>query len=609
VWRRLSLTRDEQNVPWLTQSLPRIRQPQVAAMGLTGAGSTVAVLDSGANFTLPAFGSCTSPGVPASCRVPVAFDAAPDDGSMDASSVLHGTNVSAIVAGVAPGARVIPIDVFDGAVAWDHDVVKGIDWVLHNRASYNIRAVNLSFGKPKSYHVQGCGDGGLWRNPYGQPFSFLRMAGVVPVVAAGNDATPGGTFRDGIAYPACTGAAFPVGATYSAASGSLVWGSGADACTDTAIVADRLTCFSQDGEQLALLAPGAMITAAGVTLGGTSQAAPHVAGAAAVLAQARPQSTAGDLEAYLRTSSTVLTDARTGRSHPRLDLLAALRAAVPVPNDPRSAARVLPGWGGQLTQTTWGATKEPGEPLHAGDTGGSSVWFRWTATQGGTLVLSTSGSDFDTLLAVYRETGTTLTPVAANDDAPAGAPAIRTSLVTVPVTNGDTLLVAVDGKKPAGAGTFPAAGHLQLTWNLPNDGIAGVLPLVAGVSVAGANIGATHEWGEPHHCGDTFSTASVWYRWTAPATGATVRIQAGGSRFLCVATYQSGVMAPTVGDLAPTAGAADDAGQPVDYTFLAAPGATYWVAVDGVSVETTCGSNGQCWYATPTGTFALTLTT
>jgi hypothetical protein len=48
----------------------------------------------------------------------------------------------------------------------------------------------------------------------------------------------------------------------------------------------------------------------------------------------------------------VLNDARSGRSHPRLDLLAAMRAPVPVPNDSRSAARVLPGWGGLLTQTT-----------------------------------------------------------------------------------------------------------------------------------------------------------------------------------------------------------------------------------------------------------------
>jgi hypothetical protein len=270
---------------------------------------------------------------------------------------------------------------------------------------------------------------------------------------------------------------------------------------------------------------------------------------------------------------------------------------------------VLPGWGGQLTQTTWGATKESGEPPHAGNAGGSSIWFRWTATRDGTLVLSTSGSDFDTLLAVYRESGPTLTLLAANDDAPPGtAAAMFTSLVTVPVTNGDTLLVAVDGKKPAGTGTFPGAGHLHLTWNLPNDGIAGAEPVLAGVSVAGANIGATHEGGEPHHCGDTFSTASVWYRWTAPATGANARIQASGSRFLCVATYASQVAAPTMWDLLPIAAAADDAGQPVDYTFIAAPGATYWVAVDGLSVETTCSPNGQCWYTTPTGTFALTLT-
>jgi len=64
-----------------------------------------------------------------------------------------------------------------------------------------------------------------------------------------------------------------------------------------------------------------------------------------------------------------------------------------------------------------GATKQPGEPDHAGNRGGSSVWFTWMAYESGSVGLSACGADFHTLLAVY--TGSTLsglTPVAASSN-------------------------------------------------------------------------------------------------------------------------------------------------------------------------------------------------
>lgn len=66
------------------------------------------------------------------------------------------------------------------------------------------------------------------------------------------------------------------------------------------------------------------------------------------------------------------------------------------------------------------ATKEPGEPAHGGNAGGGSVWLNWTAPATGTVQVSTLGSGFDTVLAVYTgdEVGN-LTLVAANDDADA----------------------------------------------------------------------------------------------------------------------------------------------------------------------------------------------
>lgn len=67
--------------------------------------------------------------------------------------------------------------------------------------------------------------------------------------------------------------------------------------------------------------------------------------------------------------------------------------------------------------TTKNATKEAGEPEHAGNAGGASVWFRWTAPGSGPVELDTCGTSTDTLLAVYTGTEvSSLTPVASNDN-------------------------------------------------------------------------------------------------------------------------------------------------------------------------------------------------
>jgi hypothetical protein len=70
------------------------------------------------------------------------------------------------------------------------------------------------------------------------------------------------------------------------------------------------------------------------------------------------------------------------------------------------------------TGSNQGATAEPGEPRHAGG-GGKSVWWRWRAPAGGDTIIATLGSDFDTVLAVYRGRRVgALTEIASNDDAP-----------------------------------------------------------------------------------------------------------------------------------------------------------------------------------------------
>ena len=315
---------------------------------------------------------------------------APADGLRD-DGTLHGTNVAGIVAGVALDAKLISIDVFTGAWARDSDIVAGYDWVLQNKSSHNIRAVNLSVGLDKNWNTGTC-DGGLFdRSPFTYVFTLLRGAGVVPVVSSGNDAFLDGTFQDGVASPACTTGAFTVGATYDSGPNTRSWSDPIDPrlnCSDTNVPVDAPACFSQDGPQVDVLAPGIDITAAGVNMSGTSMAAPHVAGAVAVLAAAKPYATTQELEGYLTTSATTVTDPRSNRSHPRLDLVAAVRAAFPLANDDQAAATPLTSWGGRYEQTTWTATREPGEPQHAWNAGGASVWFRWTAARSGTATSS-----------------------------------------------------------------------------------------------------------------------------------------------------------------------------------------------------------------------------
>jgi hypothetical protein len=64
-----------------------------------------------------------------------------------------------------------------------------------------------------------------------------------------------------------------------------------------------------------------------------------------------------------------------------------------------------------------GATKQPGEPGHAGNRGGASVWFTWTAPLTGSVRLNVCSATFHTLLAVYLGSSlANLTQVASSSD-------------------------------------------------------------------------------------------------------------------------------------------------------------------------------------------------
>ena len=297
----------------LAQSQPLINQPAVASVGEVGTGSTVAVIDNGIDYTNAAFGSCTAPGVPASCHVSVSLNFG--TGTTDTT---HGTNVSAIVLGVAPDSRIAMLNAFSGTSALTSDIINAINWTISNQSAYNIVAINMSLGDG-TRNTTLCKN----NNAFYTPVTNSINAGITVVAAAGNDA-----YTNGLNKPACTPGIISVGAVYDSDLSNqgypngVTWGS---LCTDSSTAADQIICFSDSASFLTMLAPGALITAAGITEGGTSQASPHVAGAVAVLRSAFPLESLNQTQARLTSSGTMITDSRNGITTPRLNLLEAAR--------------------------------------------------------------------------------------------------------------------------------------------------------------------------------------------------------------------------------------------------------------------------------------------
>ena len=125
-----------------------------------------------------------------------------------------------------------------------------------------------------------------------------------------------------------------------------------------------------------------------------------------------------------------------------------LNIAAPPANDLFANRAAVAGGSWQQAGSNLYATKETAEPNHANNAGGQSVWWTWTAPANGPVVLQTSGSVFDTLLAVYTgSTANSLTMVASNDDSASGT----TSWLSFTASAGATYQIAVDGKNTGGS--------------------------------------------------------------------------------------------------------------------------------------------------------------
>ncbi|HUG11881.1 MAG TPA: immunoglobulin domain-containing protein [Opitutaceae bacterium] len=248
--------------------------------------------------------------------------------------------------------------------------------------------------------------------------------------------------------------------------------------------------------------------------------------------------------------------------------------SAPPGNDDFANALTLPGAGGATSGTNVNATKQTGEPDHADNEGGRSVWWNWTAPGDGTVAINTAGSSFDTLLGVYTGASVgALAEVASSDD----HGGLFTSRVEFVAISGTTYRIAVDGYGGE-IGTIDVAVQFTAGSTPGNDDFANALTIPgAGGNTSGTNLGGTKQTGEPDHGGDA-GGHSVWWKWTAPADGLARLSTAGSSFNTLLAVYLGG----SVNTLAEVT-SSDDDGELITsrVEFEAVSGTTYWIAVDG----------------------------
>jgi chitodextrinase len=304
---------DRQRRPSTDSSLAYLGASVWHGEGWTGEGTAVAVLDSGIRYWNGFFGDCPEAGHEG-CRVAVFEGFAHltwGSGSTDPREVAeqssHGTNVGGIVGDVAPGTSLLSLGVFGyyepdeesgfrgDVLANDGDVAAALDWCIEHRDEHNIVAANMSLGSAVDSTETGyCS--GPQAGAYDAVFANTRDAGVLPVVASGNEYS-----KTAISSPACVPSAVAVGAGYDDPAFGLSCGTGP-------VVPGAVTCFSNSNALVALVAPGNDIDAGGIPgLSGTSMAAPHVAGLVAVY-QARYLTTPVWTLERLRADAVVIAE-------------------------------------------------------------------------------------------------------------------------------------------------------------------------------------------------------------------------------------------------------------------------------------------------------------
>ena len=286
-------------------------------LGATGQGVGVAVVDSGV-YAHPDLAGRIAAAIDFTAAVPT-VSATPlgDPGG-------HGTHVAGLVAGdgsssaglytgVAPRARIIDVRVIDATGTSNvSTILRGLQWVLANRATYSIKVVNMSFGATPL--------GTYKTDLLATAAEVLNFAGMTVVVSAGN----GGPGAATITTPATDPYVVTVGAVDDNATPLLAddlmasfSGRGRTAFDDLVkpdVVAPgrRMVSLRVPGSTLDTLYPDRQVTALGATepayfrLSGTSMAAPIVSGVVALMYERNSSLSPAQMRKRLKTTATPL---------------------------------------------------------------------------------------------------------------------------------------------------------------------------------------------------------------------------------------------------------------------------------------------------------------
>ena len=438
--------------PVLSDSVPLIQGDQAWAAGYDGSGTTVAVLDTGVDSShsflsgrvvAEACFSSSLAGLSSSvCPNGLQQQTGPGSAAPCAlDGCYHGTHVAGIAAGngvgagqtfsgVARGAQVMAVQVFSqvdnplacGGVApclggFSSDIIAGLEHVYALAATHHIVAVNMSLGEGRFFAQ--CDS-----QPYKPIIDNLRSIGVASIAAAGNDG-----YTSSMMSPACISTTVSVGATDKS---------------------DRVAWFSNVAPFLSLFAPGDEITSALPggdywALSGTSMAAPHVAGAWAVLKQAAPDANVTTILQALRQTGRPVLDTRLGGTvtAPRANVYEALASLVPLTNP-------LPG----ITALSPARVRATGPAITLTITGSGFNAYsvvRWNGVDRPTTVVSTTTiqaaippSDLDLAAAGSAEI-TVFAP------APGGG---TSSSLTLPIDPPPSISVSASTVAPGGTVTM-----------------------------------------------------------------------------------------------------------------------------------------------------------
>jgi subtilisin family serine protease len=320
----------------LMDSVPLVGANIVQAQGFDGRGVTVAVLDSGidagnADFAGRVTGQqcfCDNLDGSGCCPNGESIQSGPGAAQDDNG---HGTHVSGIVAGngataprgVAPGARLVAVKVLDqsGAFRSFTQVFRALEWIAAERP--DVKVINMSFGSWLVYSPVDCEFAAIALGMH-DVVAELRRRGVLITASSGNQSSIAGT-----TIPACMADVIGVGASSK--------------------LRDEVEGFTNSSTAIDLVAPGAVITATGrgggfATMSGTSMAAPHIAGALALMHQVSGGTlTAEQSESILKSTGRPVIDSRNGLAFRRLDVVAAIAATphspLPPPQKRRSAKK------------------------------------------------------------------------------------------------------------------------------------------------------------------------------------------------------------------------------------------------------------------------------